>query len=166
MPESLSRPIAWLRSLLWTVVFSVLGFMLISSLRGGIALPTEAPDFRALTMDAKELRLGDLRGKPTVLYFWASWCGACKLTSPTVDRFAASHPGVNVVGIAMEEEAEARSYLAKNPRHFPVIAENIEIQKAYPVHALPSTVLLDAQGRVLWSRQGVLLPFELEWHLP
>ena len=73
---------------------------------------------------------------------------------------------MHVVGIAMDEEAEARAYLAKTPRSFAVVPENAEIQQGYPVHALPTTVLVDAQGKVAWSRQGVLLPFELEFHLP
>jgi len=162
----MSRPVAWLRSLLWTVLLSLLLFMAISSLRGGIALPAEAPDFAAVTLAGKPLHLRDLRGKPVLLYFSASWCTACKMTSPTVDRFAKGHPNVHVLGIAMEEEQEARAYQAKNPRSFEVVAENVEIQKSYPVHALPTAVLIDAQGKVAWSRQGVLLPFELEWQLP
>jgi hypothetical protein len=56
--------------------------------------------------------------------------------------------------------------MAKNPRTFAVIPETNAMDAAYKVRALPTTVVLDAAGQVVWSRQGVILPFELGWHMP
>jgi thiol-disulfide isomerase/thioredoxin len=157
----------FLRSTLITLVLSVGLFLVISTLRGGVALPEEAPDFRATTLDGKPVQLSALRGKPVVLYFWASWCPVCKVTSPSVDGFASRHPDVPVLAIAMEDADVARAYLAGAKRSYLPVAENDELGKAYSVvRALPTTVVIDAQGKVAWSRQGALLPFELDLRVP
>jgi thiol-disulfide isomerase/thioredoxin len=134
--------------------------MVIGSLRGGPPLPKQAPDIQAVTLDGKPLTLQSFRGAPTVLYFHASWCGACKLTTGTVERFARQHPQIHVLGIAAEEPGTAQ------PHDFAVVAETEAIARDYKVTALPTTIVLDAQGQVAWARQGVLVPWELELHLP
>lgn len=161
-----SRILRELRSWLWTLALVWLVWMAVQSLRGGVALPAQAPDFAAVTLEGKPVQLSQLRGRPVVLYFFASWCPACKVTSPSIDRFAASHPEVAVVGIAAEDAEDARAFMAKNPRFFQVVAETEAMDASYKVRALPTTVVVDAEGKVAWSRQGIVLPFELGWHLP
>jgi thiol-disulfide isomerase/thioredoxin len=157
----------FLRSMLITVILSAGLFLVISTVRGGVALPEEAPDFQTTTLDGKPVHLAALRGKPVVLYFWASWCPVCKVTSPSVDGFASRHPDVPVLAIAMEEADAARAYLAGAPRSFVPVAENEALANAYSVvRALPTTVIVDAQGKVTWSRQGALLPYELDLRVP
>lgn len=169
MPPKLTWPkriLRELRSWLWTLALVWLVWMAVQSLRGGVVLPTQAPDFAAVTLDGKPIQLSQFRGKAVVLYFFASWCPACKVTSPSIDRFAASHPEVVVVGIAAEDAQDAKIFLAEQPRTFPVVAETPAMDAAYRVRALPTTVVVDAGGQVAWRRQGVVLPFELGWHLP
>lgn len=165
-PTWRQRILLELRSWLWTLALVWLVWMAVQSLRGGALLPEVAPDFAANTLDGKPIQLSQLRGKPVVLYFFASWCPACKVTSPSIDRFAVSHPEVAVVGIAAESAQDATAFLAEHPRQFPVVAETQAMDAAYRVRSLPTTVVVDGEGKVIWSRQGVLLPFELGWHLP
>lgn len=155
-----------LRELIWTALLVGLVLMVVSSLRGGLQLPEIAPDFRTTSLDGKAVELSKMRGQPVVLYFWATWCSACKITSPTVEQFAANHPNVHVIGVAMQQEEEVRAQLGDNKRSFAIVPVNAEILEHYPVRSLPTTVAIDAQGKVLWSRQGVLLPGELNWHMP
>lgn len=137
--------------------------MVIGSLRGGPPLPQLAPEIAAVTLDGRPVSLQALRGKPTVLYFHASWCSACSMTTGTLDRFARQHPNVNVLGIAMEPAEDARG---QPKRSFAVVAETEAIARDYKVKSLPTTVVVDAAGKVAWARQGVLVPWELELHLP
>lgn len=160
------RALRELRSWLWTLALAWLVWMAVQSLRGGVSLPGQAPDFTAKTLAGQTVQLSALRGKPVVLYFFASWCPACKVTSPEIDRFAAAHPEVSVLGIAAEDAEDAKAYLEKSPRSFAVIPETNAMDAAYKVRALPTTVVLDAAGHVVWSRQGVILPYELGWHMP
>lgn len=161
------REVKW-----WFFALLLFGFgsIAIGSLRGGVEVSGEAPDFRAPVIAGKttqkSIALKDLRGKPTVLYFTASWCPACKATTPTVDSFAASHPEVNVLAVAMEDEDDARAYFGPQDRSFAVVAATQQLARDYPVKALPTTLVLDKDGSAVWTRQGVLMPFELNWRVP
>ena len=155
-----------LRELVWTALLVGLVFMVVSSLGGRLQLPEMAPDFRAVNLDGQDIVLSHLRGKPVVLYFWASWCGACKLTSPTVKSFAENHPQVQVVAVSMEDPHAMRAEVGDIQHGMAFVSQNSQILEGYPVRALPTTVVIDAQGKVLWSRQGVLLPGELNCRVP
>lgn len=166
VPKKASWMVERARSWGLTLVLMALLWMTLQSLRGGVEVTGLAPDFVAIDVGGARFTLSEYRGKPTVLYFWATWCGACKLTSPTIDRFAQGRPQVNVIGLTNEEPAVVQSYLAETPRSFRIgIAPNA-LTQAYQVHALPTTVVLDAEGRIVWSRIGVILPGELNWHVP
>jgi peroxiredoxin len=170
---AMAKPRTWKQKIAaearsWAVTLLIVAcvWMVVQSLRGGVKITGPAPDFAATTLDGREVKLSALRGHPVVLYFTASWCPVCKVTSPTVDRFAAGHPDVTVLGIAAEDADAARAYLQANPRSFQVLVETRAIDQAYQVRALPTTVVIDAHGQITWSRQGALLPFELELHTP
>lgn len=155
----------WVRSLLWTVLLSVALVMALGALRGGPIAGDNVPPLRGVDLAGQAVDLATLRGKPVVLYFWATWCSACKLTSPTVNAYAAAHPEVVVLGVAMEDAAAVQLYLGEHKRHFRVLAASEQVQRDWPVRALPTTVVLDANGRLTWQRQGVLLPGELNLHV-
>ncbi len=155
-----------LRGWLWSILIVWLVWMVVLSLRGGTEVQGKAPDFSLVDTKGQRVALADLRGKPAVLYFWATWCTACKLTSPGIDAFARAHPEVPVLGIAEDEPADLTAYLADTPRSFRTALANRAITRAYRVRALPTTIALDAQGNVAWSRVGVVLPYELGWHVP
>ena len=165
-PQSIAQKgLGWVRSIVWSVLLTLGVVLVMASLRGGPLQTTVAPPLSGVDMTGKAVDIATLTGKPVVLYFWASWCGACKLTSPTVDAYAQSHPDVTVIGVAMEDAADARKYLTDHERHFRILAASEKIQHDWPVRALPTTVVLDKAGRIAWQRVGVLLPFELNVHV-
>ncbi len=159
------KGLGWVRSLVWSVLLSVVLVLVLASLRGGPMPTAVAPPLRGVDLAGKPVDLAALKGKPAVLFFWATWCGACKLTSPTVDAYAQGHPDVAVIGVAVEDEADVRAYLRATPRHFPIVVANAQVQRDWPVRALPTTVVLDKDGQIVWQRVGVLLPFELNFHV-
>ncbi len=167
-PERLwaKRLIGLLRRLSrWTLELLLVAcvVMAIGALRGGPPLTGVAPEIAAVALDGQSVSLKSLRGAPTILYFHASWCTACSMTTGTLERFARQHPNVHVLGIAMEPADDARR---EPKRSFAVVAETEAIARDYKVNALPTTVVVDAEGKVAWARQGVLVPWELELHLP
>jgi thiol-disulfide isomerase/thioredoxin len=72
-------------------------------LRAAPALPTSV-------LVPPRLTLAELRGKPAVIHFWASWCGPCHKEAPEIERFARSlHGRANLVGIDLSDGLEVKS---------------------------------------------------------
>src|SRR5581483_9044173 len=67
-----------------------------------------APDFTLETLDGKNVRLSELRGKAVLLNFWATWCGPCKIETPWLVELQKQYgsQGLQVIGIAMDDSGK------------------------------------------------------------
>ena len=117
-----------------------------------------APDFTAPRMDGSMLRLDDYRGKPTVLVFWASWCGPCRKEAPDVARVAKSYgQRVNLVSVNAGESVDVAKRVAPQLGiTWPVVLDpKGSIQAQYQVNGIPLVLVLDAEGRVRHRNNGI-----------
>ena len=66
-----------------------------------------APDFELDSLDGKNMKLSDFRGKAVLLNFWATWCGPCKIEMPWFVELQKEYgpQGFQIVGVAMDEDA-------------------------------------------------------------
>jgi len=101
--------------------------------------------------------VADLKGKATLISFWAIWCPHCKRNIPKVDKLAREYgpKGLNVIGLSRERknfEADAiREYIKTHPMSFPTgIDDGAKTSTAYAVDSIPRIVLVDAQGKIRW----------------
>jgi len=99
----------------------------------------------------------DLKGKATLLNFWAIWCPHCKRNIPKIGKLANkfSDVGLNVVGVSRErknfEAEKIREYIRTHPMHFPTGIDNgAKTSTAYAVSSIPRIVVVDARGKVRW----------------
>ena len=161
-----AKALSALRSVATTVAMVVTVLAAVAVFATGSPLSDTAPQLDARAMDGRPVRLADFSGKPVVLYFWATWCTACKLTSPTVDGFASRNPEVPVLAVAADDLATVRAYLAGEERAFTVVADGEAIIQRLGIRAFPTTAIVDGAGKVIWTRQGVLLPGELDLRMP
>ena len=116
-----------------------------------------APDFTLQTLDGRDIRLSDLRGQPVLLDFWAVWCGYCRQSLPTVELLHRTfqEKGLHVFGVDSEPEDTARDYLLKNGYTVPsLIDPDNRVARLYQVRGWPTTVLIDADGRVVFHETG------------
>jgi cytochrome c biogenesis protein CcmG/thiol:disulfide interchange protein DsbE len=90
----------------------VLGSVLMLSLAWGLqhaaltrpaVIGNAAPGLAIRTVDGGQVSISDLRGKPVVLDFWASWCVSCAEDLAVLSSASATHPGIAFLGAAMQD---------------------------------------------------------------
>ena len=168
----LSRPSlawrAWRLAKEWggSLLLAVVTLHLVGQLRAP-DLPEEAPDFTLPALDGPPVTLSVLRGQPVVLNFWAPWCGPCRVEVPTFRQYAHAHPEVAVLGIATDgSEPELRKVQKALEMDYPVLVSKPETTAVYRITTLPTTVVVDSNGRVAGTHTGILTPPQLALMVP
>lgn len=120
--------------------------------------PVLSPPIRTET--GKTLRLDHFAGRFVLVNVFASWCPPCRAEMPTLDRLAARLKGqdVTLLPLCVDEggiAAGQRFYRELGIRNLPLYAaEFLRVELAFAVSALPTTLLLDRNGRELGRREG------------
>lgn len=115
-----------------------------------------APDVSGTTLTGENLRLSDFRGDVVVLNVWASWCAPCRAEAPALNALAAefADQGVAFIGLnTRDSQAAAEAFVANKGVTYPSLVDSdgrIQVQFAdsLPPQAIPSTVIIDREGRV------------------
>ena len=118
------------------------------------AVRGQAPPIQAATLDGEAFDLTGFAGRPAVVHFWATWCRICALEQGMVERLARSHA---LVSVAMQSgsDAEVVAWMAERGVAYPVINDpEGELARHYGVSAVPSSFVLDRQGRVRFVTRG------------
>jgi thiol-disulfide isomerase/thioredoxin/outer membrane lipoprotein-sorting protein len=117
-----------------------------------------APDFALRDLDNREVRLSELRGKVVLLDFWATWCGPCRAAFPMMESLHRSfqEKGLVVLGIDDEPPQIARAFLRQNGYLAPSLVDaNQDAATKYRVGGIPTTVLIDREGKVVYYGLGI-----------
>ena len=161
---------AWSRKKLSRLILILVATFALSS--PFIARPEDGKvkDFTLLDMNGNKVRLSEFaEDKPLLLYFWASWCKPCRLITPQVSTFAEEHKdritvlGINVGGV--DSLKDVKKYSKRHKLTYPLfIDSDNNTVEAYSVHAIPTVILLDKNGKILFRDNE--LPKKLEELLP
>ncbi len=117
---------------------------------GGMNHPTiEDPDFSGTTVDGKEIKLEDLRGKLVLVDFWGTWCKGCIAEFPKLKKLAKALEGKDfvIVGIAQDSKKDLEKFLSKKPLPWAnVVDSDGELCTRFKVNVFPTTMLIDQKG--------------------
>lgn len=127
-------------------------------LAGPLHAAAPAPDFTLRTMDGPNLRLGEQRGQVVMLNFWATWCGPCKQEMPHLNRLYDKYrdAGFVLLGVNVDDDPKNAAAAAKQLGiRFPVLLDQAKaVSRMYDLNAMPTTVVIDRDGRVRHVHQG------------
>ena len=115
-----------------------------------------APQIDAITLDGAKISLQHLRGRVVVMNVWASWCAPCRAEAPVLQRTWTSVKGTGVQFIGLDTRdslTAASNFITNFGITYPNVLDtdgSIQLQFAstLPPEAIPSTVVIDGQGRV------------------
>lgn len=119
--------------------------------------PAPAPEF-TLPTDKDKISLSQLRGQVVYVDFWASWCSPCRKSFPWMNDMHARYgtQGLAIVAVNLDtERALSAKFLDKYPASFLVAYDAPgKVAEAYGVAGLPTSFLVDRQGRLHAAHQG------------
>ena len=132
-----------------------------------------AHDFTLKNLNDKEVSLRQFRGKYLLINFWATWCGPCKIEMPSLEilygRFKSDKFDILGISNDMFGDRVVRPYVKANNLTFPMLLDQrMTVSHQYGIVSLPTTFLIDPQGKIIgvlqgaedWSDPETLLYFE------
>lgn len=118
----------------------------------GVPIGEAAPDFELQTIEGKSYRLSDLKGKPVMINFWATWCPPCRAEMPAMQEafkeFEAE--GFTILAVNLNESDVAiKSFIDRYGLTFPIVVDKQDkVSKAYDIVPLPTSYFVDRDGIV------------------
>lgn len=129
--------------------------------------PPEAPDFTLKSTRGVNLKLSEFRGEVVLINFWASWCGPCQKEMPALNDIYLKYRdrGLKLLAVNVEEDFRKGQIMVRELKVvFPILLDSDnKVSKLYDVDAMPSTVLIDRDGRKRYVHQGYLPGYEDEY---
>lgn len=129
-----------------------------SKKKAQLAIGKVAPNFEAPTPNGDMVSLNDLKGKVTIIDFWASWCGPCRRENPNVVRTYEKYhdKGLEIIGVSLDKKGQKDRWLkaieddkltwhhVSNLNYF-----NGPVAQQYNIKAIPATFILDKDGKIV-----------------
>jgi peroxiredoxin len=132
--------------------------------RAAVTPTAIAPDFTLRTMGGPNLRLQEQRGHVVMVNFWATWCGPCRQEMPQLNKLYEKYrdSGFVLLGVNVDDDTRnAAEVASKLGLKFPVLLDTDKVvSHLYDLRTMPSTVLIDRDGKVRYVHPGYVQGYE------
>ncbi len=121
-----------------------------------------APNFESKTPEGETVSLNDLKGKVTIIDFWAAWCGPCRRENPNVVKVYEQYhdKGLEIIGISLDGAPNQRDpkkawldAIEKDGLEWNHLSSlmyfNDPVAKQYNIKSIPATYILDQEGKIV-----------------
>jgi peroxiredoxin len=127
----------------------------------------KAPTLTLKSIEGRSLRLGDYKGKVVLLNFWATWCPPCRAEMPDLVKMQRDYAkrGLQVIGVTYPPETmgEVRRFARSLGVNYPVALGTKATKSRFAeTETLPVTIVIDRDGNIRDTIEGILLPEEFE----
>lgn len=140
------------RSFLILFIMCCLALAFLPSCGRSVKESGSAPDFKLTTLEGQEIALTLLKGKVVILDFWATWCGPCREAIPHLIALQKDYQdqGLIIIGMNVDkgELDVVRRFVKSLEIPYPIIPAPEELVRSYGVTALPTSVLIDKEGKI------------------
>jgi peroxiredoxin len=129
--------------------------------------PAKAPQFVLRDVAGRTVRLSDYHGKVVLINFWATWCPPCRAEMPDLVKLQREHrkDGLQIIGITYppEQKGRVRRFARTLKVNYPIILGTRELKARFSSDdILPSTIVIDRDGKVSDIISGILLREEID----
>ena len=164
------RPQAAIEAVLWVALLLFIGSRMwpqIAAAFGVQSASANAPDFELTTLDGQRVSLTSLRGKVVLVNFWATWCPPCRIEMPGFQRVyeAKRDAGFTIVGVSTDAVGSraVADFVRERGITYPIaMATGAVIQDFGGARALPTSFLIDREGRIRHEVKGIFTSVALE----
>ena len=152
----LGRPLTRRYVLRTALAVLALVLLAVGLLRPASSAPRRAPSLPSRALSGTPTTLAALHGHAAVVLFWAPWCIPCQHEAPAVERFARSAAGHgHIVAVDDDYGGSWRTFVRKYHWSLPVLADpDLAVGDAYRIPGIPTTVFVDAAGRIASMSSG------------
>lgn len=122
--------------------------------------PADAPGFSLPDVQGRSINLDAFRNRYVLLNFWATWCAPCVREMPSLQRLEnmLGAEVLSVVAVSVDRsgrEASVKGFVSDRQIDFDVLLDSKgQVQRIYGARELPSTFLIDPQGRIVAAAKG------------
>ena len=126
-----------------------------------------APDFNLLSMEDSKIKLSDLRGKPVILNFWASWCPPCRAEMPAFQKAWQEYGDTDLIILAVnathqDSLSDIEIFIDQHHLEFPILLDiSGGVSADYQIHSLPTTFVINREGIIIKELIGGPIPLSL-----
>lgn len=133
----------------------------------GTEVGARMPEYSAMGLDGSKFELESKKGKVVLLNLWATWCGPCRFEIPELqlihDRYAAKN--FEVIGVSVDESGieSVRDFVKEHEMTYPVVLDaEGKLANVFQTSVLPTSVVIDRNGRIVWKKFGAIMPDDQE----
>jgi thiol-disulfide isomerase/thioredoxin len=124
--------------------------------------PDVAPDFKLAGLDGKPVTLAGSKGKVILLNFWATWCGPCRAEVPDLIELQNKYKDrLQIIGLVTDDDDldEVGKFAKEFEINYPIAFATADLRIQYGgIPALPTSFVLDTEGRVVQKHEGLRNP--------
>ena len=128
--------------------------------------PAPVGELEMETLDGQTITMADLRGKVTLVNFWATWCGPCREEIPFLVQLTERYPDhLTIIGVSEDEGStdKVAAFAQQYGVNYPIVMSTADIKRQFPgVFALPTSFVVDPDGQIVQTHVGLISPAVLE----
>jgi thiol-disulfide isomerase/thioredoxin len=146
---------AWLLPILKQLLIFIAVVVVIGQWQSRHLPSGEAPvsGVRTIAGDSQSL---PIKGQATLIYFFAPWCGVCKLSMPNLNTIQRLFPtlSINAVALDFESEEDVRKFSEDLGLRVPILLGGEDLRKSWQIDAYPTYMIIDSSGKIRASAIG------------